>query len=200
MKRKKHYRKAEGRSYGIKGLIIYISFALTVLCVVGGSVAWLMTSTDPIKNVFTYGDITITLEETTGSSYKMVPGNTISKDPKVTVLADSEDCWLFVKIEESDDAKLSDYISYSVATGWKELDGAKGVYYQEVNNSTNDTVYSILSADEVTVKQTVTKEMISELDDTNYPSLTFTAYAVQRDADIEAIDTAAEAWALIGSN
>ncbi|MGN1231703.1 MAG: hypothetical protein ACI4TP_07365, partial [Anaerotignum sp.] len=43
---------------------------------------------------YTYGDINIELEETTGTTYEIVPGNDLTKDPKVTVKAGSEDCWL----------------------------------------------------------------------------------------------------------
>ena len=176
-----------------------MAMALILVCcsVIGGSVAWLMTKTEPIKNVFTYGDINITLKETTGEVYKMTPGQTLTKDPTMTVSAGSESCWLFVKIEESAVEKLSDYIDYNVAEGWLALDNAPGVYYRAVDSSDTPVSYGVLAGNRVTVKDTVTKEMLAKLNATNYPTLTFTGYAVQRDANIDAIDTAAKAWALV---
>lgn len=200
MYRNKHSRRRRRSAFGIKAFVLSLAVSLMVFSLIGGSIAWLMTETEPVKNVFTYGDIDITLEETTGEKYKMTPGKTLAKDPKITVLADSEDCWLFVKIEESAVEKLSDYIDYSVADGWTALEGVPGVYYREVDNSAENATYSVLKDDQVKVKDSVTKEMLEKLDDTNYPTLTFTGYAVQRDATIDAIDTAAEAWALVSGS
>ena len=80
------------------------------------------------------------------------------------------------------------------------MDGVSGVYYREVDNSDQDVAFSVLANDQVTVKGSVTKEMLEKLNSANYPTLTFTGYAVQRDANIEEIDTAEEAWALISNS
>lgn len=181
----------------LKVVLMSLVTCLMAFTIIGGTVAWLMTKTDSVVNVFTYGDINIELAETTGENYKMVPGNKIAKDPKITVLKDSEDCYLFVKIEESTDAKLSDYIEYTLANGWTALDGVTGVYYREVSNSNQEQVFSVLQDDQVKVKGTVTKEMLNTLTENTYPKLSFTAYAVQRDADIDEINSAAKAWALV---
>jgi hypothetical protein len=191
--------KRSGKFFKVKGLLLSLATVLMVFGLIGSSIAWLMTSTDPIVNVFTYGDIQIKLEETTGNRYKMTPGATLEKDPTLTVLADSEDCWLFVKIDESAVEKLSDYIDYSIADGWTALSGVPGVYYREVNSSDQNQPFGVLADNKVTVKGTVTKEMLEKLNSANYPTLTFTGYAVQRDATIEEIDTAAEAWALVSN-
>ena len=180
-----------------KVVLMSLATCLMAFTIIGGTVAWLMTKTDSVVNVFTYGDINITLKETTGENYKMVPGNTIAKDPKITVLKDSEDSYLFVKIEESTDAKLSDYIEYTLANCWTALDGVAGVYYREVETSDADQVFSVLQDDQVKVKGSVTKEMLNTLTEATYPKLSFTAYAVQRDADISEINSAAKAWALV---
>ena len=192
--------KRFGKCFKVKGLLLSIATVLMFFGLIGSSIAWLITSTDPIVNVFTYGDIQIKLEETTGDRYKMTPGATLKKDPTLTVLANSEDCWLFIKIDESAVEKLSDYIDYSIADGWTALNGVSGVYYREVESSDQDVAFSVLANDQVTVKGSVTKEMLEKLNDTNYPTLTFTGYAVQRDADIEEVDTAAEAWTLISQS
>lgn len=61
-----------------------LMFVLVLSFTIGGTLAWLTDTTEPVTNTFTYGDINITLAETT-EVYKMVPGNSISKDPSVTV-------------------------------------------------------------------------------------------------------------------
>ena len=155
--------------------------------VVGGTLAWLTDRTAEVKNTFTVGDINIGLTETT-TDYKMVPGNTIAKDPTVTVKANSEACWLFVQVTESEN--LDTFITYAIAEGWTALPGVDGVYYREVPASNVDQTFSVLKGDAVTVKDTVTKEMLTAKDFTN-PTLTFKAYAIQKDH----FTTADAAWA-----
>ena len=83
-----------------KALFIMLSAALIVCATVAGTLAWLTDKTEPVVNTFTVGDINITLTESENLDLKMVPGQTITKDPKVTVKDGSEACWLFVKVEE----------------------------------------------------------------------------------------------------
>lgn len=173
-----------------KTFVVALCLALVVAFAAGGAIAWLTDTTDPVTNTFTVGNIDISLAETT-TDFKMIPGNTIAKDPKVTVEAGSEACWLFVKIEESDN--LDTYISYTVATGWTQLTGVDGVYYRSVDAVTADTEYAVLKDNKVTVKDTVTKDDMDAITkgSTPAPTLTFTAYAVQA----AGISTAADAWA-----
>ena len=176
-----------------KTLTVVIALVLVVVMSVAGTVAYLTATTDPITNTFTVGNINIALTETK-SDFKMVPGSDIDKDPKVTVLAESEACWLFVKVEKS--ANLDSFVTYNIAEGWTPLDGVSGVYYREVAASaTDDQVFSVLADDKVTVKSDVTKTMMDDLGKENatQPTLTFTAYAVQKDN----IADAATAWAKV---
>ena len=154
-----------------------------VLCVcigIGGTLAWLTATTTPVQNTFTTSDINITLTETgatnNANSYKMVPGYTITKDPKVTVLGGSEKCYLFVKLEKSDN--FDDFMTYTVADGWTQLTGVDGVYYREVDTSTSNQDFAVIANNTVTVKDTVTKGMMNAPTFTN-PTLTVTAYATQ---------------------
>ena len=127
----------------------------------------------------------------------MEPGKEIDKDPKVTVLKNSEDCWLFVKLEKS--SNFDEFMTYAIADGWTELDATKypGIYYREVAMSDNDAEFTVLKDNKVTVKTDVTKDMFNKLDaDANnkiYPQLKVTAYAVQK----AGVDTAAAAWELV---
>ena len=176
----------------LSGKLVVAMLAVTLLigCAIGGTVAWLTAKTDPVVNTFTYGDINITLAETTGANYKIIPGKELNKDPKVTVKKDSEACWLFVKVEE-EGTFVADKVTYSIADGWTKLTGVTGVdnvYYREVGAVTADTDFAVLKDNKVTVSDTLTKEDIKNI--TTNPTLTFTAYAVQKDG----IDTAAAAW------
>ena len=170
-----------------KALALVLALTLLVAGVVGGTLAWLTDRTAEVKNTFTVGDINIGLTETT-ADYKMVPGNTIAKDPTVTVKANSEACWLFVQVTES--TNLKDFITYAIAEGWTALPSVDGVYYREVSASDADQTFPVLAGNAVTVKNTVTKEMLTAKDFAN-PTLTFKAYAIQK----AHFDTPAAAWA-----
>ncbi len=198
----KHCKEQVKRG-GKKLAVMLASLTLVCCTVVCGTLAWLVTETDPVVNTFTYGDINITLHETdtnkdgdndpVTNTYPMVPGHTITKDPKVTFKANSEDAWLFVKLEKT--ANFDDFMTYEMADGWTKFDNVDGVYYREVSKQAQDAEFTVIKDDTVTVKGEVTKEMLNALDAngaSNYPKLTVTAYAVQRDSNIT---TAADAWA-----
>ena len=191
-----------------KIILLFLAFALVFGVAVGGTIAWLMASSETVVNTFTYGNIDIVLEETdtekdsdedpNTNTYEMFPGRTISKDPCVIVRAENEACWLFVQITES--PNFGDFMTYDVADGWTSLtddDGVTvpGVWYMEVeeDRDSQDKPVAVLKNDEVTVKEEVTKEMLHDLSESgDYPTLTFVAYAVQR----ESIDFPYEAWTL----
>lgn len=179
------------RNVSNKTVAILLALVLAIGCAVGGTLAWLISQTDSVVNTFTYGDININLAETTGADYKIIPGVNISKDPKVTVKANSEACWLFVKVEEKN---WNDKVTYEIVDGWTPGDGTNipaNVYYREVGAVTEDTSFNVLKDNEVTVSNTLTKEDIKGI--TTNPTLTFTAYAVQKDGSTNAAD----AWAKI---
>ncbi len=177
------------RGISTKALVALLALVLVIGCSLGGSLAWLTAKTDPVTNTFTVGDINISLDEST-TDYKIVPGVNIAKDPEVTVEANSEACWLFVKIEES--ANWPDDLTYTIAKGWTELTGVAGVYYREVDAETAKAGYEypVLEGDKVTVSDTLTKSELQQI--TTNPTLTFTAYAVQR----EGVADAETAWGI----
>lgn len=190
----------------VKLLSILLAAALLVGASVGGTLAWLSAKTQTVTNTFTIGNITISLTETgaedtnadgklDSKSFKLIPGTKYTKDPTVTVGANSESCYLFVKVNAS--ANLSNYITYSLRLAddeWKELPDVSGVYYREVATSTLDQNFYVLTGiDEdgfrngyVQIKEGVTKDMMGAA---NNLSLSFTAYAVQKDNL-----TLAQAW------
>ena len=176
-----------------KKVLSIVAVVLVLCCAIGGTLAWLTAKSEVVKNTFAPSGIDIKLEETTGKDYKMVPGYTITKDPKATVLAGSEECWLFVKIEKS--ANFDQYLTYTPATGWELVTGTDNVYARKVTTAEIGTAYSVLLNNQVTVKSDVTEAMMEGLNTANYPTLTITAYASQlyKSAGVEF--TAAEAWA-----
>ena len=184
---------ANRHSVSGKAFAAVLALALVLGCALGGTVAWLVANSDTVTNTFTYGDINIALTETkpVNREAKIIPGMDIEKDPKVTVKANSEACWLFVKVEEAG-TFVGSKVTYSIADGWTALTGQPGVYYREVGAVTADTGFSILKDDVVKVSDTLTKEDIKNI--TTKPTLTFTAYAVQMDG----IADAATAWSKIG--
>lgn len=171
-----------------KKVISIVAVVLVLCCAIGGTLAWLTDKTASVKNTFTVGDINIELKETT-TNYKMVPGNTITKDPKVTVQANSEACWLFVKVEKS--SNFDSFMTYEMADGWTALPSVAGVYYREVAATTAATDFSVLKGDSVSVEDAVTKADLNALTQSTFPTLTFTAYAVQKDN----VATVTDAWA-----
>ena len=189
-----------------KSLALVLALAMIVVCVVGGTLAWLIATTGSVTNTFTYGDINIKLEETDATvaadgsatkEFKMIPGYTIAKDPKVTVLAGSEKCYLFVKVAESDN--FDTFMTYEMADGWTALDGVNGVYYREVETSTANQEFAVLKDNQVTVSGDVTKGMLNDLnaEGATQPTLTFTAYACQFNNSNGTSFTAADAWAKV---
>ena len=181
-----------------KSLALVLALAMIVVCVVGGTLAWLTATTSEVKNTFTAGDIDITLAETTGTSYQMIPGYTIAKDPKVTVLAGSEKCFLFVKVVKS--TNFDTFMTYEMADGWTQGDGTdipSNVYYRVVDTAAANQEFGVLKNNQVTVSGDVTKTMLNALnvEGATQPTLTFTAYACQFMKNNTENFTPAQAWA-----
>ena len=186
---------ANRRSVGMKTFVAMLALVLVIGCAVGGTVAWLTAQTDSVVNTFTYGDINIDLKETTGNDYKIIPGVDIEKDPKVIVKANSEACWLFVKVEK-EGTFVTDKVTYSIANDWTKVGGTENVYYREVNAAATDQEFNVLKDNKVTVSEKLTKAEVNRINAENQPKLTFTAYAVQKDG----ITDAATAWTKVNPN
>jgi len=185
--------------------------------VVGGTAAWLAAKSTPVVNTFAPSTIGLTLTEEQ-ENFTMVPGHAIDKAPRITVTANSEACWLFVEVTASEN--LSTYIDYAVNTGtaaavngvthggWEQGDGSgvpANVYYRKVDKPAADQVFAVLGGgtlsgstyswanDQVLTRPGVTVEQMTAAG-TAQPSLSFTAYAVQRNNGVNEF-TAAQAWA-----
>ena len=190
----------------VKIVAALLAIVLLIGCGIGGTIAYLMTKTDPVVNTFTTGDVEITLKESpivyaddgkvsysepasnVSNAYKLIPGTAYKKDPVVAVTKGSEDCYLFVKIEE--DEVNETYLTYELKLdGWTKVDGEENVWYREVKKTadTDGRTFNLLKDDKITINTDVTKSNMTEAAGAK---LTFTAYAVQ-----SANLSVAEAWA-----
>ena len=194
-----------------KGLALVLALTLLVVGVVAGTLAWLTAKSDTVVNTFTTSDIEVKLEETKGTSvtggkeFKMIPGYELEKDPKAWVVAGSEDCFLFVKLDWANNTYTSDettksYLDWTIADGWELVPGETNVYYRTVtseqmsaDNGANNA-FPVLKDNKVTVSGDITKEQMNAFTTATLPKLTITAYASQlyKSAGVEF--TAAEAW------
>ena len=181
-----------------KALILALCAVLLVTASVLGTMAYL-TSTDNVENTFTVGSVAITLDEAKvnpdgspvanadrvqSNEYKLLPGQTYTKDPTIHVGATSEDCYLFVKVEngianiEADGSKVA---SQMAEKGWKLVKDNVYVYIGTesgasapvaVKANANITVFEkIKIADSVSGTQ---------LADYKGKTIKVTAYAVQK--------------------
>lgn len=195
------------RNNSTKIVTILLALALLVCCGIGGTVAWLMDSTEAVTNTFTIGDINLTLVESPynaannsygnpvqstrenplTNSYPLIPGNSYKKDPKVTVLANSEDCYLFVRMEKI--GNPDNYLDFTFNDdGWYTYNGEEGVYYREVSKSASDQSWDLLKkidgdftikvSDKIVKAGTASGDYIDM--PANNPEIKFTAYAVQK--------------------
>ena len=176
--------------------IAVVCAVLSCVCLIGTTFAWLVDKTDPVENTFTVGNVDIELTESDDLDLKMVPGNDITKDPKVIVKANSEDCYVFVKVEKS--ANFDDFMTYAKADGWDEYKTEDNyvVYSRTVSLQDTDQEFAILADNKVSVKNSVTKGMMDAIKagTSTSPTLTFTAYAAQK-SNL----TIDEAWAAINA-
>lgn len=177
-----------------KLVIAVVALSLALVCVVGGTLAWLVSTTSEVKNTFTVGDIVITLDEADvneygvvvegaervkANEYKLVPNGEYTKDPTVHVAANNEKCYVFVEVAngiEGFEATGDTTIAAQIATnGWTALDGVAGVYYQVVDASATQTDLDVFGS--FKVANTVDKDQLATVNGTTV--VTVKAYAIQ---------------------
>ena len=121
-----------------KMMALCLCVALVAVAAVGATMAY-FTDTQDVKNTFTVGNVKITLNETTvnldgtakegadrtteGNAYKLFPGHTYTKDPMVTVKANSEESYVRMLVEVKNINELKEafpaakYPDYYAANG-----------------------------------------------------------------------------------
>ena len=194
-----------------KGLAMVLALVLLAVCAVSGTLAWLTAKSDTVVNTFTTSDIKVKLEETKGTTatggkeFKMIPGYDLEKDPKAWVVAGSEDCYLFVKLDWANNTYTSgetakSYLDWAIADGWALVPGETNVYYRTVTSAQMSSdkgatnAYPILAGNKVTVSGDITKEQMNAFTDATLPKLTITAYASQLHKNATETFDAATAW------
>jgi hypothetical protein len=181
------------KTVSMKVVVLLLALVLLIGCAAGGTIAWLMTNTDPVENTFSASNIQIDLDETTGNEYKLIPGKTYAKDPVLTVKGTTDvDCWLFFKVEQNNPGN---FLSYELnLDGWTALAGVDGVYYRAVTASNADQNFQLLVGKTgyangyVSVSDQLT---LNDMATASTASLKFTGYAIQK----EGFDDPATAWA-----
>ncbi|MDO5045035.1 MAG: hypothetical protein Q4E22_07070, partial [Coriobacteriia bacterium] len=127
-----------------KVLLLSLSAVLLVTASVLGTLAYL-TGQDEVVNSFTVGSVAISLDEAkvdekgaadtnadrvNENTYKLIPGHKYDKDPIVHVAEGSEDCYLFVKVENGisqieGDPKVANQIADN---NWTPLSEGSNIY------------------------------------------------------------------------
>lgn len=179
-----------------KILTLVLALALVATCAIGGTVAWLVADGGKVENTFTIGDINIEIAETGANSgtkeySSFVPGDKLAKDTKVTVKANSEACYLFIKITESNNSisvneSFEDAIQWVVRDGWTRV-GTTNFWYRAVEENRDPQDFYVFSGEGsdtlqsgyVTVNGHITKDMVNALTNTK-PTITIAAAAVQK--------------------
>ena len=181
-----------------KVFVTVLCAAALVVASVLGTMAFL-TSTDQVTNTFTVGKVAITLDETDvtpmgvqdtdarvqGNEYKLIPGHTYIKDPTVHVDADSEESWLFVKVDNG----ISDLEATGNTTIAEQMK-AKG--WTLVTGTTNVYAYAqkAIASQDIRVFDSFTIAGDAAVADYADKKITIEAYAIQADG----FGTAADAW------
>ena len=181
--------------------VALIALAMVLVCIVSvaGTLAYLTSQTDEVVNTFTVGDVEITLDEapvdqngqaTTGdrvkaNTYKLLPGKEYDKDPTVHVAEGSEECWLFVKIDNGIAAiEAEDTVATQMVANWTLVDGETNIYAYntKVSGGTDVVVF-----DGFAISGDVDNTTLATYDNA---TIKVQAYAVQA----EGFNTAAEAF------
>lgn len=165
--------KVSKKNIAITGVAVSLA---AVMLVGGGTFAYLKGETDPITNSFRTNQVQVSLEETTGNEYNIIPGTTQRKDPKVTV-NNTVDAYVFVEITDETD----NLVDYAIADGWIPLDGVPNVYYRLVSAAQDVKEFSVLANDEVRYSKALENHDMT--DGSGYLkrdiNLTFNAVAIQ---------------------
>lgn len=183
-----------------KTLLMLACAVMLVLVSVMGTMAYL-TSTDTVTNTFTVGNVAITLDETDvdnstadadrdkENAYNLLPGHNYTKDPIIHVAANSEDCYLFVKVED-EIAEIED--AKTVATqmselGWTAVKGETNIFAYNSIISKSASAQDVKVFNDFTIKGDVNNTTLA-----GYKGKTIkvTAYAVQADG----FTSAEDAW------
>lgn len=177
-----------------KLMLISLLIAVIATIVIVPSLSWLSSVTKPVVNTFTGGAISILLDEakvdTEGkaivgenasrvnqNNYKYVAGAVLDKDPTVTVLKGSEECYVFLLVENG----LSDKFTMDYCDSWLKIAESAGntvyAYHMKVDALQSDDDVKLPP---IFTKVTVSEELTSaDIEILGEKKLCVTAFAVQ---------------------
>jgi len=211
-----------------KALLFMLCAALVVSATVFGTLAYL-TDTEAVTNTFTVGQIAISLDEADvneagqklnaagevweegdeyaarvqANEYHLLPGCTYSKDPIVHVDPDSEDSYIFIKVDnngieaiEETAAGYTNVAAQIAANGWIwwKNEGNVHYFYQEYTKDQDKTDLAVFQ--QFKVGDFVTNEQLKAFYDAaaannnQDKAVIVTAYAIQKTG----FASPAEAW------
>lgn len=180
-----------------KLVIAVVALSLALLCTIGGTLAFLVAKSNTVTNTFTYGKIELKVWEDkktneTGKTYtNVVPGDVLAKDPVVTVTEGSEECYVYVLI----DNQLGNAASYNIANTWIEVGkrGTKVLYRYNTVVDARTSAQDLAVFTTLTFVNTLTKDDVPDLGE---KKVVISAYAHQSDNTTEELaDDAAIKWA-----
>lgn len=165
--------------------VVAMVLAIVLICAgaVGTTLAWLSDSKE-VTNTFTVGDINISLAEDSydATKAKLVPGTEIAKNPTVTVNANSEDCYVFVMVENNLKANSKTIGVLDVSADWtaKATQGNKTIYQYKntIQNSTSDQKLTSVFT-KVSISGDITNEDLEAMELVTDKTVYIKAYAHQ---------------------
>ena len=165
--------KVSKKNIAITGVAVSLA---AVMLIGGGTFAYLKGETDPITNSFRTNQVQVSLEETTGNEYNIIPGTTQRKDPKVTV-NNTVDAYVFVEVADATEG----LVRYAIADGWMPVDGVPNVYYRLVSAIQDIKEFSVLKNDEVKYSKALENDDMTDGSGSlkRDIDLTFNAVAIQ---------------------
>lgn len=187
-------------------LITAVMLAVITVTAVTPTFSWLSSETDPVVNTFAGGAIALTLDESPvdangqkidgarvqANTYKYTAGAELYKDPTPTVLAGSDQCYVFLYVEN----ELNDLFAINYDTqNWLKVaekgNGTVYAYFTRVDTSASDENQVLAPIfTKINVSDELTADDVKEL---GTKKLSVTAYAVQSASltSAEAIEIAA---------
>lgn len=180
-----------------KTLTIALSMVLVAAIAVTGTLAFLTDESDILVNKFTFGNTEVTIAEPDWTAalggeeaMKVVPGQTVAKDPTVTVKG-SEEVYVYAYVNNA----LAAYVTIgTIGANWTPVAGLDGLYRYNTTvtpadgGTTLDPLFT-----EVTISETVTQKMLEENNPFTDGTITVQAYVHQA---AEAGQTVADAAAI----
>ncbi len=177
--------------------LMLISSLLAVIAVltIGPTLSWLSSTSEPVVNTFAGGTIAVRLDEAlvgtdgkavvgegarrvTANHYRYVAGAVLDKDPTPTVLKGSEECYVFLLVENSLGDKFT--MNYDTASWHKVAEAGENTVY-----AYSKKVDALTAAEDVQLNPIFTRVTVSpdltavDIENLGEKKLCVTAFAVQ---------------------